>query len=451
MKTTDEKRFDDSIRNKLNQKEEEVPAYVWQSVSENLAKRKMFWLFSGLNSFFFHDLLLLAGLTLLGSYDVAVSGSVTDAIHKIKNAVVVAEVKEDVALQHSDHHNVADRPEKKDNAFAGENISAKEKEENGSINVTAINKKKGNNKSNNKTQRLTHAPVQQAEEAMLAQFIPAADDAKYNDMQRELSKMEAPRYSLTEGDLTEEEMKTVEVLAAGEMSRPLSVRIAAGIIYFDGNISSDNGTTVKDESEKINRTAFSILLDYPVARKWNVLFGINQNVSVLKWNISDQHTEEVTVVDSMIGYIISPFDPPVPYTIYDTNTVAVTSVKDYPSTFTLTSIDLILQAERAFQLSVINCRLSGGLLFNVSNKAEGNVPDLSDADADQPASKVIKSSAGFGFAAGAEAGYCTGRIEPFVRVQYEKYFDSVTEMNYPVQSIPERIKIMAGLRIRFTK
>jgi hypothetical protein len=460
MKTTGEEFFDDAIRKKLQNIQDEVPPDGWSKISRRVGGNKFLDFFSGLKGFLFEDLILLACFLF--------AGSILSSSHHIENEkTTVGNLQTEI--QHPSSQEILKAVQKSNETGVNEKVilkkQAKLSRENKSDFKMNDNKNIGfafGNRKPKKEANLLFSNIQNTAQLKLNniqntsepdQQTTLADNKNSDVSEIKISEDYASGIEIENilpiaflsFDLSNDDNgilfsnETNEKLPDYRLN-PASFKIAAGPVYNTARIKS---SALKEDktSGKINRNALALYIDYPLTPKWKLTAGIEKVYSIIKYSTENFSAINNLHIDSISGHVVSPFDPPYPLTIYDSTitTDVITNEKDYD--LTLNSFNILLMLEREIIQSSIDVSIGAGASYIIKNNVTANNAD------NETYSSLVKSSGGAGLLFSGEAKLRTAYIiEPFIRVQYEQSFNSIIKNDVTLK--PSQFIGFAGFRIK---
>jgi hypothetical protein len=468
----DEKLFDDALRFRLASAAEEVPGHLWDKISAKSKRRKgLLWFFGSITGFLFQDILMAALLVLVSAASPSFTGYERTAAEKLNDVssgnIYIKDGSHSKTNAVTGLNDVKEKSSVTDNRIA----AVKNMEEQSAI----YNKKESDHKQYHESKAVnphfTHSDMgrkrkvkDDSDKTLLAsanQFAVMHDkenglpDSENRDdlSSEDVSFIVLRKLIVLDVPSKEDEAFFSEVKSyKSRRSVPVSVRLAAGTVYDNSKIKSQkelNNTT----ADWFNKSSALFIADIRIADNWLIAAGIQQLQSELNVSITDAVPLSYWNVDTVNGFIISPFNPPVPYTIYDSSLVNATLAKIYSGNIAVKLTMLTLQLERSLHKRAFDFRFGAGIGLNISAVAKGDLV-LHDAESKEsvPMENTFKNNSALSLLGSFETGYYIGGVfEPFVRIQYNKSFSNLMKESSVLYYKNETIGGSIGIRIRFNK
>ena len=468
----DEKLLDDAIRNKLASATEEVPDYLWNKISVKSKRRKgLLWFFGSVSGFLFQDILMAALMVFVSTASPSFTNYATVAADKKPNHVIRNSI--DGKNENSSNTNlISESPDFKSSEV--ENNSLKKSTITDSNAKLSISNKKSvthkeyskrtstnSNHTDNSVKKNKRRTANNSDERLLALADPlsvknnktmnvnAAENNYFSDRENIQSILlkELGLFDVRENqdEVNAKEVKSFEKRA----SLPISIRLAAGTVYNNSKIKSSKELK-NTTADWFNKSSALLIADIRIANNWLIAAGIQQEQSGLSVSISDPVSLSNWDVDTITGYIVSPFNPPVPYIYYDSSIVNTVIQKMYSGNVDVKFTTVTLQLERSLHKNAFDFRVGAGIGLNVSAISKGELI-LQDAESNESIAmdNVFKNQVSLSLLGSFETGYYIGSIfEPFVRIQYNKSIGNLMNDNSVLDYQHETITGSAGIRIR---
>ncbi|MEP7263664.1 MAG: hypothetical protein ABI772_04165 [Bacteroidota bacterium] len=472
MKRNDDDLFDSAVRKKLDNREEEVPGYLWKRIEKKTSDRKFFGWLSSLNGLFFQDVVVTVSLlSFLGIHNapsVSLSSSSVKVVNQYKhtevntNSVVLADNNHSTDAAVSINEKNSDNNNSENNSLQKANSIPTEKNTeriNHSENNSSVNKTTGNTTKENS--------VNTVNENLNASILPSTLNKKRKNklLSGNNSRLDS-RENMLRAELlpvfpfnVEEDPDSLKYINGDTNTKHKfkiypGLRIASGTSFIDGIVkTSDEAVITEDHSRKTaNGTVFQLLFEYPLSEKWNLVAGVGQSHKNYSWKFMT--TEEILqqTIRTRQGFIISPFDPPVPITITDTSYTKVALKNTADVNWSLQTTQVYIMGERSFHNRAVEVRVDAGVgvyLLNhikeeINSKGEtGNSITVKNSYSTSP-----KISALAAFEVNRAGG---GMFQPFIRVQAEQLLQNQFKSSSSILYKEGSLSALIGLRLRFIK
>ena len=495
MKKNDEKLFDDAIRKKLIGEEEVAPAYVWENV-KNVTGRGWFRVFySSLNGFLFQDIILLLLMPLFFSNTSAVT------IHEsAKIGHHVIPLAKDLKMK--EIFSTAN-----DKAIATNETTGNDKiiriTDKGVKNIEVMVKSNSRSYIASKYSKQIENKIQKSGSGV-DELInqPHFKDLRVNSYRQLASIREAPpvfkasiykkntlslpqnKKYLQKNKLTDENvalLKGLPVIGFFEMEipesdviddnvngkasdlpipdnngvSPVSFSVNVGTSYFVGDlISKETAIEIQNKKHVINGWNASLMMDYSIAEKWNLSIGIQHTYANLNYQLKTSTLIADERIDTIHGWIIFPFDPPIPVTTYDTVEFNRKVISNTNPELRMHVTNLVIQVSRLFNKNKFTYGLHAGMLFNLSNSVKNSLPENANMETGvvQQNKELLKKQFGIGFFTGGEIGYkLSPHLTLFINLRYERFANDVAQKSSLYHLYLSQLNTGIGLRWMFLK
>lgn len=430
MSTQQENYFDDSIRRKLKSAEEEVP-FAFDDIATKLdvnANDYLAWI----RGFLFSDAILLLiafsfvkmtnGSNLNNHAIAAANVAAANAKHSTVSTTnnITAETVAPISNTTSD--NQFDNPSASLNADAA-TITA-------SLNTVSANN--NNSASQNRlfaASRRTNnrrTSANSSIDASLLALAPANSNAiADNNIVSALDLIAFMKMIGIKDDAAAENTIQTQDNPAQGYTPPASILFYVGAapnslseINLDKNLNAD---------VKIAATNFSagIQLRYTLGKHTSVLTGFEYKRGHLKTSLHDSYKYDALQIDSTIGFIISPFDPPVMIIDYDTSLVSKIGEVSVNGDARISSFMFPVKLAYAWPLGSWSVEPNAGILASFNAAKNTITHNYSGEAIDYYSEKFTFNDLTYALTAGLNVSYLVSpKLKVFVAGNYLKWMNS---------------------------
>ena len=442
MSTQQENYFDDSIRRKLKSAEEEVP-FAFDDIATKLdvnANDYLAWI----RGFLFSDAILL----LLAFSFVKFTNVSTAANHGAAPVkVVAADVNQSRNTNSSSTNNQI--------------TDARSDDADGSLNATATNISSSTSSSNTSATVSSHAIASSnrinSSRRHTSSALRSADARRQNSslpLDASLLALSNTGVATSSNDQTAASpdliafMKLIGFNADVNVENSIQVQEnpaqsytpPASILFYvsaaPNSLSDINLDKNLNSAVKNSATNFSagIQLRYTLGKHTSVLTGFEYKRGHLKTSLHDSYKYDALVIDSTVGYIISPFDPPVMVVDYDTSLVSKIGEVSVNGDARISSFMFPVKLAYAWPLGSFTLEPNAGILASFNAAKNTVTHNYSGEPIEYYSEKFKFNDLTYALTAGINVSYLLSpKLKMFVAANYLKWMNysaSYKAVNY---------------------
>lgn len=425
MGTQQENYFDDSIRRKLNSAEEEVP-FAFDDIATKLDSNSNDYI-AWIRGFLFSDIILLLiafSFIKLTNIPTSVSGSHAPINANKTSVVEVSASAINTTVSNSTSTTVIPVSFDSKTSIESASVSATANSNEKNLKTASIYKNKisSSHKSNSRLHRST--PLKNNS---LLTFVPTTDGntinteifASSNDF---IAMMKLIGFK---EDAQAENFIQTQENPAGSYTPPASI-----LFYVSASPSSlssinvDNNLNSKVKNSATNFSA-GIQLRYTLGKHVSLLTGFEFKRGQLTTSLHDNYKYDAMQIDSTIGFIISPFDPPVMVIDYDTSFVSKTGIVSVDGEVRLSSFMFPAKVAYAWPLGSWTIEPNGGVLASFNAAKNTITHNYSGEPVDYYSEKFAFADLTYALTAGLNVSYLLSpKLKLFISTNYLKWMNA---------------------------
>ena len=428
MSTQQENYFDDSIRRKLKSAEEEVP-FAFDDIATKLdvnANDYLTWI----RGFLFSDAILLL---------IAFSFIKLTNVSSISNHSVVARKSVAALANHptasANNANVIETAIANttyDNQFNDHSASLNADDSNISASLNTVSANNNNSIHHNRlitASRRTnnrHSNAYPLIDASLLALAPSSSIATSDNNNAVAPDLIAfmKMIGFKDDVVAENAIQTQENPAQG-YTPPASILFYVGA--SPNSLSEINLDKNLNAEVKNNATNFSagIQLRYTLGKHTSVLTGFEYKRGHLKTSLHDSYKYDALQIDSTVGFIISPFDPPVMVVDYDTSLVSKIGEVSVNGDARISSFLFPVKLAYAWPLGSWSVEPNAGILASFNAAKNTITHNYSGEAIDYYSEKFTFNDLTYALTAGLNVSYLVSpKLKVFVAGNYLKWMNS---------------------------